>query len=1103
MSESYDPRKNPPLTESEIISLNSDGVFAARIQGILDKQIAILTGSHETECALIVFPSVGMKQLEMKGDFDEVVGTTVRYLVEQLPPNLVDGVTVVINGRNVQSNVSKHLLERITSIFPVAVKTVYLMKTPGLLGIKKTVVSDSIAKKLNLVYVYEPTGMVKHLPLRDLPTECGGELQYDHKQWILFKLAQERMGYYLKETSKRVEELLSPMREKVSVSCYDDVEVVLCQHLDLKESIMTEFNETRDVVQRFLDHLHKEDYVHPTVMATQQYVAMVTSLKSHLESLSHDEALFETFWDHHKAILDHKIYLGDFLRSVEKVKDMLEAYVADLNADTTLGKRIEEAMEIGQRHETFVSQVKEKVDGHLHRLQDEGKHLRQPLTLSSLEVIENPYIEDTVAHIERSLTEVSKQYEMVMKTCQQKRDLYIVYVKYFMAGSECEGWLKRASRFLGKDRFHEGSTESISTAISELDAVQQEEPVSTVNSLKQIATCLTDKTCRKGANKVINKCQKVHDKLEDKRHQLLEELAASFQPPPLPPSDIMPTVVTPPEVFPISPHPSSPTSTTDQYRPPLSSPDSSDTVSSRSDDHMDGPLVTMTTSSWKSRKFVYNELVATEQDYIHDLRSIMHGYYDDMSPDNNRVPVKLRGKRPVIFGNLHKIQKFHRDVFFEELQKHSDHPERVGEAFLHHGDGFSLYEDYCKNKPESDQLLNCVTPTEEVYFQEIQQNLGHQLPLSSYLLKPVQRITKYQLLLKDLIRHTTETDLEDTRESLMSALEKMLNILKYLNNSMKVVGLKGFPGSLMDQGRLLIQDVLQVTEIATKGVSRKNIFPKGAKRHVFLFEKVVVFSKYTETNSGQDGRQYTQGSYMYKSHIPLDDLSLRDKVDGQPSELDLGWHSQQKLFRLVAPNKEVKDLWSGEIRRLLEEQLKQARNLAASNKRLLKVVDTQPAGDSSSGLSIERIGGTLRASIRRKEKRTSHISQGTSEASPSTLTRSVRSQSTSVEQSFNGSTELTRSDSTGSFETDDDLDSSTDAMYETLAPGANKDYIAINSYTPGSTESDIGLVEGQQVEVVGVNPYGWWWVRATEPEHHTVVEGWVPAGYLQPVAAYS
>ena len=34
-----------------------------------------------------------------------------------------------------------------------------------------------------------------------------------------------------------------------------------------------------------------------------------------------------------------------------------------------------------------------------------------------------------------------------------------------------------------------------------------------------------------------------------------------------------------------------------------------------------------------------------------------------------------------------------------------------------------------------------------------QKELGHQLPLSSYLLKPMQRLTKYQLLLKvDIIQ---------------------------------------------------------------------------------------------------------------------------------------------------------------------------------------------------------------------------------------------------------------------------------------------------------------------------------------------------------------
>ena len=40
---------------------------------------------------------------------------------------------------------------------------------------------------------------------------------------------------------------------------------------------------------------------------------------------------------------------------------------------------------------------------------------------------------------------------------------------------------------------------------------------------------------------------------------------------------------------------------------------------------------------------------------VHSLK----GYYEEMAPDNNRVPVRLRGRRPDIFGNLHRIYKFH------------------------------------------------------------------------------------------------------------------------------------------------------------------------------------------------------------------------------------------------------------------------------------------------------------------------------------------------------------------------------------------------------------------------------------------------------------
>ena len=58
-----------------------------------------------------------------------------------------------------------------------------------------------------------------------------------------------------------------------------------------------------------------------------------------------------------------------------------------------------------------------------------------------------------------------------------------------------------------------------------------------------------------------------------------------------------------------------------------------------------------------------------------------------------------------------------------------------------------MYSVYCKNRSQSEALINESTES-QAFFKGIQMNLAHQLSLDSYLLKPVQRITKYQLLLK-------------------------------------------------------------------------------------------------------------------------------------------------------------------------------------------------------------------------------------------------------------------------------------------------------------------------------------------------------------------
>lgn len=57
-----------------------------------------------------------------------------------------------------------------------------------------------------------------------------------------------------------------------------------------------------------------------------------------------------------------------------------------------------------------------------------------------------------------------------------------------------------------------------------------------------------------------------------------------------------------------------------------------------------------------------------------------------------------------------------------------------------------LYSTYCQNIPRSEKLRESVG--DHPFFRSCQVKLGHKLPLAAYLLKPVQRITKYQLLLK-------------------------------------------------------------------------------------------------------------------------------------------------------------------------------------------------------------------------------------------------------------------------------------------------------------------------------------------------------------------
>lgn len=79
-----------------------------------------------------------------------------------------------------------------------------------------------------------------------------------------------------------------------------------------------------------------------------------------------------------------------------------------------------------------------------------------------------------------------------------------------------------------------------------------------------------------------------------------------------------------------------------------------------------------------------------------------------------------------------------------------------------------------------------------VVSQEIRQKLGHKLTLCDLLIKPVQRIMKYQLLLKDTLKYTERIGNKDEIEQLKKACQVMHVVPKEANDMMNVGRLQGF-----------------------------------------------------------------------------------------------------------------------------------------------------------------------------------------------------------------------------------------------------------------------------------------------------------------------
>uniref|UniRef100_A0A8C4MFI9 Pleckstrin homology and RhoGEF domain containing G4B n=1 Tax=Equus asinus TaxID=9793 RepID=A0A8C4MFI9_EQUAS len=360
--------------------------------------------------------------------------------------------------------------------------------------------------------------------------------------------------------------------------------------------------------------------------------------------------------------------------------------------------------------------------------------------------------------------------------------------------------------------------------------------------------------------------------------------------------------------------------------------------------------------SWQAGsrlQHIMAEMISTEREYVRSLAYVIDNYFPEM--ERVDLPQDLPGKRGVIFGNLEKLRDFHCQHFLRELECCRHCPWAMGRSFLRHEEQFGMYALYSKNKPRSDALL-CSHGNS--FFKDKQWALGDRMDLASYLLKPVQRLGKYALLLQDLAREASRCPThEQELGELRTAVDMVRFQLRHGNDLLAVDAVRGCDVDLKEQGQLQCQDELIVC------CGRKKCL-----RHVFLFDELILFSKTKKVDRGHD-------IYTYKQSFKTTEIRMTENVRDSGLRFEIWFrrrHKSQDTYVLQASSAEVKAAWTAAIRKILWRQALQNRELRMQEMSSMGMgnkpfVDIKPSDAAISDRAIDYImqgpGSQTRVSV--------------------------------------------------------------------------------------------------------------------------------------------
>ncbi len=273
-----------------------------------------------------------------------------------------------------------------------------------------------------------------------------------------------------------------------------------------------------------------------------------------------------------------------------------------------------------------------------------------------------------------------------------------------------------------------------------------------------------------------------------------------------------------------------------------------------------------------ARKRVVREILETERKYVQDL-DVMSDYKAQL--DSSKM--FLVDTVSSLFPNLNTILDFQRR-FLIGMELNASLPprlQRFGSLFLETSKEFSQYEAFSLNQKIAIDII-----TKEASKLRIASSLiDPSYELQSFLIKPVQRLCKYPLLLRELIKYTDVSwpyyeELVEGRKEIMKVTEIVNELQRISENRAaleslkeKVVNWKNY--TVEGCGELLHHDTVKV-------VSRDR---DEEELQVYLLEDMIFLFREVNPNTKKSSASKKRPSHSHNSANSVFTLVGRVVVD--------------------------------------------------------------------------------------------------------------------------------------------------------------------------------------------------------------------------------